>query len=419
MMSPTEVSKGGAYFRHMVAAAVALGAAIRLAYVAVDDRVFIGGDAFSYHFEALRLADGLGYTSSFGDVGAPIAHHPPGWLTLLGLVSWLGGRSMLAHQLTGVGIGLGVVVLAGLVGRRYFSPATGVIAAAIAALYPGFWVIDTQILSEPLGLLLVGFLTLAIADLRERPTPARSIGIGAICGLLALVRSEQLALLAIVVVPVLLRVATISLPRRVARAALAAITCAAVISPWVIYNATRFKEPVFLSTNGAGTLLAGNCPPATYGGERLGYFDSLCELRTGQGLDRSQGARLCLDLARRNIVENLHRLPIVVAARFGRTLAVFRPSQTVGFIADWMKTGTGPIWAWVVSYWLLLALAITGGLAAWRRGSLLWPLVAPLLVMGAVVAVAYGEPRYHTPSDLGVVVLAAAGVEGLLARRRT
>ena len=56
--------------------ALALGAAVRIAAVALDDRWILGGDGVSYHFESIRLADGLGYTSAFGAVGEPTANHP-------------------------------------------------------------------------------------------------------------------------------------------------------------------------------------------------------------------------------------------------------------------------------------------------------------------------------------------------------
>ena len=108
-----------------------------------------------------------------------------------------------AQQLVGVVIGLGVVVLAGLVARRYFDARVGIWAAVIAALYPGFWVIEAQILSEPLCLLLLGIFFLECAALSKRPTVRLSVLLGATCGVLALVRSEQILLLLIVVVPLL------------------------------------------------------------------------------------------------------------------------------------------------------------------------------------------------------------------------
>jgi hypothetical protein len=47
-----------------------------------------------------------------------------------------------------------------------------------------------------------------------------------------------------------------------------------------------------------------------------------------------------------------------------------------------------------------------------------WPLVAPVVIVLLVVTVAFGDPRYHTMADLGIVVLAAVALNEL-ARRRT
>ena len=88
------------------------------------------------------------------------------------------------------------------------------LAAFLAAVYPGFWVLDVQILSEPLGLVIGGLLMLVLADLWERPTLVRALIAGATSGALALVRSEQLALLFIAVVPILLLNPRVAVRRR-------------------------------------------------------------------------------------------------------------------------------------------------------------------------------------------------------------
>jgi hypothetical protein len=82
---------------------------------------------------------------------------------------------------------LGVILLGGLVGRRYAGRRVGVVAAFLAAAYPGFWVLDVQILAEPLSLLLVGVLMLVLVDLWQRPTLGRAVLAGAISGAAALV----------------------------------------------------------------------------------------------------------------------------------------------------------------------------------------------------------------------------------------
>jgi 4-amino-4-deoxy-L-arabinose transferase-like glycosyltransferase len=406
-------------FLPVLGAIVALGAVVRFGYIYTDDRVIIGGDGFDYHFSAIRLADGLGYTSAVGDVSAPIAHHPPGWVTLLGGVSWLGFDSIRAHQIVGVVLGLGVIALAGLVGRRYFNATVGLIAALLAAAYPGFWVLEGNILSEPLGLFVLGLFLLAIAGLRDHPTLARSAGVGALCGLAALVRSEEFFLLFIVIAPVLLRARTLDVGRRVLALGIATAACFAVIAPWTVYNNTRFRDPVFLSTNDGGLLLIGNCPPNTYSGDRLGWYDASCNFRISKehpDYDRSQTSALARREAVDNMLDNPDRVAVAVPARFGRLLAVFRPTQTVDLVTAWMTTSSKPIWLWVVSYWLLLPFAVWGIVVARRRRAFLLPLLGPVAIVVVNVAISYGEPRYHTMSDLGIIVLAAAALEELLRR---
>jgi 4-amino-4-deoxy-L-arabinose transferase-like glycosyltransferase len=409
------------YFARLLAVAVGVAAAVRGVYVLRDHRALIGGDGFDYVLSANRIAHGLGYTSAFGEVGKPIAHHPPGWVTVLAVVNWLGPDSQRADQLVCVIIGLGVVLVAGLVGRRLFNARVGLVAAVLAAIYPGFWLLDGNILSEPLGLLLVGVFTLAVAAFHGRPTMSRVLVVGSLCGILALVRSEQIALVFLVVAPVVLMARTLSFRRRVALLTVAASMTALMIAPWAIYNSTRFNDPVLLSTNDGSLLLLGNCPPASYEGPELGYYVQVCGFRLAKQhpkFDRSQLDSLARHEAVHNITANLDKMPRVVPARFGRMLAVFHPSQTVGFVATWMTTGTGLIWAWVLSYLLLLPFALIGGISARRERRFILPLLGPFVIVVVSVGISYGEPRYHSPSDLSAVVLAAAGIDWLLRRFR-
>ena len=405
-----------------VASATALGGAVRFAYLLHGAPELVLGDGFAYHFEALRIADSLGYTSAMGDVGAELAHHPPGWVTLLAGVAEAGARSMRAHQVTGLVVGLGVVVVAALVGRRYAGLRVGVVTAFLAAVYPGFWVLDVQILSEPLGLLACGLLLIVLADLWERPTAARAFVGGAVAGVLALVRSEQLLLLVIAAAPTLLFNQRITFRRRLAWSGVAALTAAAVIAPWTIHNLGRFEEPVVLSTNSGSTLLIGNCPPGVYSGELIGYHDNRClsQLTSSMpGLDRSQRDGLSRRAAFDNMLDNVDRLPATVLARYGRVIGVFRPGQTVGFVADWLGSATWAVWAWVASFWLVAALGAYGSALLRHVGAFQWPLLAPLVIVVLVVTIAYGEPRYHTPADLGLVVLAAVALDRFAGRLRS
>jgi 4-amino-4-deoxy-L-arabinose transferase-like glycosyltransferase len=403
-----------------ISAAVVVGTAIRVAYLFHGAPALPLGDGLDYHLSAHRLADGLGYTAALGDVGAESAHHPPGWVTVLAAVTEVGGRSVRAHQVTGLVIGLGVVGVAGLVGRRYAGPRVGVLAAFLAAVYPGFWVLDVQVLSEPLGLLVTGLLMLVLAGLWERPSLPRALLAGGLLGALALVRSEQIALLVIAVAPILLLHGRTPLRHRLGWTGAATLAAVAVISPWTIHNLGRFDEPVVLSTNFGPTLLSGNCPPATYTGEALGTYDTTCIFAiTFQQptLDAAQVDLEARDVAFDNMRDNLGRLPATALARYGRLLGVFRPAQTVGLDADWLGTATWPVWAWITSFWLLLPLVVYGGVHMRRSGRFQWPLVAPVTIVLFVTTVGFGAPRYHTMADLGLVVLAAVALDHLARRR--
>jgi 4-amino-4-deoxy-L-arabinose transferase-like glycosyltransferase len=402
-----------------VAAAVALGAVVRFRYLAHGAPVWVHSDGSTYWGEALRIADGLGYTSPIGNVGEEWAHHAPGWVTLLSWVTEAGWRSMWDHQVVGLLIGLVLIVVTALVGRRYAGRRVGVLAAFLAAVYPGFWVLEAQILSEPLGLVVAGVLMLVLADLWVRPTLARAVLVGAVTGLLALVRSEQVALLVIAVAPVLVLNRQLTARRRVAWTGAAAATTLVVIAPWTIYNLGRFEQPVVLSTNVGFTLLAGNCPPTTYAGELIGSYDMRCDiglLLRNPEIDRSEHDVQARREALSNLRQNAGRLPEVVAARYGRLLGVFRPSQTVAITASWAGSATWPVWAWVASFWLVAPLAVWGSVVLRRSRTFQWPLVAPVVIVVLGVTVAYGEPRYHTPADLGLLVLAAVAIDRLLSR---
>jgi hypothetical protein len=338
-------------------------------------------------------------------------------VTLLAGVAEAGGRSMRAHQITGLIVGLGVILVAGLVGRRCAGGRVGVVAAFLAAAYPGFWVLDVQILSEPTSLLVGGLLMLMLFDLRDRPTLARAVLAGAVSGVLALVRSEQLALLVIAVAPILLLNRRITAYRRLAWTGTAALAAVAVIAPWTLHNLGRFEEPVLLSTNLGPTLIDGNCP-ATYGGDLLGTYDPECSEEVGlpAGLDSSERDLELRGAAFESMRENIDRLPATVLARYGRTLGAFRPAQTVERVASWLNSDVWPVWAWVASFWLVVPLAAYGSLLLRQSGRFQWPLIAPVAIAVFVVTITAGDPRYHVPADLGLVVLAAIALDRLARR---
>ena len=116
------------------------------------------------------MAQGHGYSQPFiaqftGHL-IPTAAHPPLWpalLAVLGLftapatgVGHATGAPVDIARILGCALGTGVVLLIGLLGRRIGGWRVGLVAAAIAAVYPHFITIDGFLMSEPLYGVLVG-----------------------------------------------------------------------------------------------------------------------------------------------------------------------------------------------------------------------------------------------------------------------
>lgn len=407
-------------FGPALAVSLTVGGLIRLVYVLSFGGLPyppIGGDGFSYHLEALRLADGLGYTSALWDVGAQTAHHPPAWVTVLGGFSALGLDTIHEHQLLGVLIGMLVIVVSAVVGRLFFGVPAGVAAGAVAAIYPGFWVLDAQILSEPLALVMLGASMIALYRFSRQMNVRHAIEVGILVGLTTLTRPEQIALL-VVLVPILWRATQLSFARRTLLGLIIIGIVALLLSPWVIHNANRFEQPVLISSNMGTGLLIGNCS-STFEGKNKGFFDMSC-LRYAKkpdgGADRAVMDRLHRDAAIIQIRDNLDKLPLMIVARWGRAFGLYRTNHTVTEVANWHGTVTWPVWAWVISFWLVAALAVIGTTTAIRSRIDILPLAIPVLVMLGVVGVFYGEPRYHTMADLSLVVLAGFGLATLASK---
>ena len=62
------------------------------------------------------------------------------------------------------------------------------------------------------------------------------------------------------------------------------------LAPWMIFNATRFERPVFISTNEGLTLYGANCPD-TYFGPALGFWSINCALTYPMPADFDQSEK--------------------------------------------------------------------------------------------------------------------------------
>ena len=385
---------------------VVVGLVVRVVFV----RAFVSpdlhfDDGLWYHTQANLVADGKGFIDPLAYVFQSrvreSAGHPPLWVVALGAVSWFGGTSAYAHQITQVVAAALAVGAIGLLGREVLGDRGGLVAAGIAALYPPFWGNQGDVYSESLYAVVVALMLLFAYRLLRRPTWATAAALGFTATLAAFTRGEALLFLPLLVLPVAL-CAPVDRRKRAGLVGVAALAALVLLAPWTIYNATRFDDPVLVTT-GLGPVVAGANCTRTYNGDEIGSWNVQCSVHRMPG-DESVVSRELQRIGTTYARHHLGRVPVVAAARVGRTLEVFDVDpNTLG--PEWVQ------WLMAAAWYALLPVAIAGVVAFRRRRIPLLPVVATVVTVVVAVALTWGTPRFRVPIDIVVIVLAAAAVD--------
>lgn len=421
----------GRRWRAAVLAIALVGLGVRLAYIELHDYDPSFTDANWYLTAANLLADGHGFIDplwySLENTSVQGALHPPGYTVVMAIPSVFGATGLVAHQIWSALIGTATVVVTALVARHVGGPRIGLLAAAIAAVYPWFWLHDGTLMSENLGLLLAATILLLGYRFRDAPTARRAAALGVACGLAALTRSEAVLLLVFLAAP-LAWIAGGAWRARLGWYATIVGVAAATMMPWVAYNLSRFEEPVLIAL-GDNTLLVGNCSKV-YEGRFIGSWsfecvteaacaerprddDRPCIRPHGSGMDESQFGLQLRRVAFHNMRDNAGRLPAVVLAREGRTWSLFRTSDQISFDA-YVTQFDGDTLRWaLVSYYAVAAAFIGGLVVLRRRGAPVFLLLAFVWSVTVAVALAFGETRYRALAEVPLVIGAAVGLGAL------
>jgi hypothetical protein len=408
-------------FADRILVVAAFGFVLRVVYLFhLRDRPLAArGDGNYYHAVANLVAAGKGFVYPFTP-GQPVksALHPPLWTLTLAMFARVGVHSVLSQQVVAALVGVATIVATGYAGRRIAGPSVGLLAAVIAAVAPSFFFYEWELLSETLSMLGAALIVLFAYRFRDQPSLGGAVIVGLMCGLLALTHSEQALLVVLLLAPLVLLARNI--PRRTRCAWLAAATAVAigVLVPWAIYNTARFREPVLLSTEFGSTLAIANCAP-TYSGARIGYASAGCLNGRSPTVGPIQDEST-LDVALRRvgvdfISHHLGRVPVVIAAREGRTFGVFRPGQQMRFDTG-RGTPDGYIRTGFFVTWALEIAAIAGIVALRKRRIPVYPILSLIVSVAIGVALTYGATRFRAPAEASIALLAAVGIETALRR---
>ena len=372
----------------------------------------ICGDAYVYHAGANLLADGKGFVNPpqyfYGEGANASADHPPLYILYLASFSLVGLRSVLAHQLASVLLGLLTIVIVGFFGRDVFGRRVGLVAALFTAVYPYIWVNDSLVMSETIALTLTAATMWQSYRFWRSPSWKQAAALGILGGLLGLTRAEL-----ILYVPLVagmwalsrLRVHDWKLPLN--RLGVMAACVLLVIAPWLIRNLTAFEHPVTLSTGLGITLAYTNCD-TTYHGQFLGYWYYKCAYPLPNGVDQSDDEQLLRKRGLDYLKNHKRRLPVVMLARVGRQWNLYRADQMTVF--DGLDTRErGLSRAGLLMYYSMVPLAVVGAVSLRRRRVLLSPLLMVPVIITLSAAVTYGSTRFRVPAEMTLVVLAAVG----------
>jgi len=177
----------------------ALAFTIRLVYLLeIRDSALFSAlvvDARGYDAWAREIAAG-------NWIGSSVFYQAPLYPYFLGSVYALFGHNLFVLRLVQIALGAAACVLLAVAGRRFFSPAAGLLAGLLLALYGPAVFFDCLVQKAVLGLFLTTLLLATLAGIHHAGTAARwwrPLCAGLVLGAFALTRENALVLFFVIV----------------------------------------------------------------------------------------------------------------------------------------------------------------------------------------------------------------------------
>lgn len=374
---------------------------LRLAFVLRVPQAPIVNDAAEYDQEAHVLAFG-------NESGVQISKGPLYPMFLAALYRFFGHDQQAVRVVQALISSLSVLLIYAI-GRAVFHERVGVIASALAAIYPPFISYSGWLLTETLSVFLLLALVYAlIRAIHYSPRAARWMVAGVLGGLLALNREEML------VVVGLLALALWRL--RISRRLLVAFVLAALATmlPWTVRNYVVFHELILVAPGGGAGLWI-----SSYEAEWLEWhpenphYQSLVAGLSPIEADRKlrrEGIKNILSHPRVYLKLCLKRIPRFWLGGHSNTFVhLERSLGTYLAQRDYLKAS---IKLAMLAFNLgLIALGFAGVYLAWRLGVAdprhLTVMALPVLAKAGIHVFLFADLRYQVPI-MSLLILFAA-----------
>jgi 4-amino-4-deoxy-L-arabinose transferase-like glycosyltransferase len=392
-------ARARAHWPTLLAIVVAGGVLLRIAAVLVAGHLGHGpiqGDAITYDGLAQSLAAGKGYVH-YGRTDNARAPAYPFVLSLVYRV--FGHRPLAGAVLQALLDGLAIAILAVLTRWLTLSAASGLLAAAMLALWPGSMLMDIALYTEPFYTVILLLGTFALMRMETEPSARRAFAAGALWGIAGLTRQTAIYFLPLyaLVGPVLFRNRDLS---RVGARVLAVVVSLAVLAPWCVRDVVVNGRLQWVQDYSGLNLWIGNHLP--YQGRAIDRA-SLAEITARMGPRAEDPLAVNQELrneALRSMREHPHATAWLWVQKAERFLFVdMRPGHL------WVRL--------LLSFGLLLVYvaAIQGARALPRESQA--ALGVLVIVFGyalAVHVVSYSQMRFAEPTRPLTFALAAWGI---------
>lgn len=403
-----------------------LAVVARLAVVAATDEYQPLYDSADFDRHARSIADGDGYPrSQLVADGGPTAFRPPAYAYFLGLAYRIGGRGELTGRVAAALLGALVVLLLYLVAEQLWGWRVGLIAAALAAVWPTLLQWNAALLSEPLFHVITLGLVLALLRMRRADSVVPwALLAGALCALAALTRSNGIVFLFPAVIGAWVGRPVLRL-RSLWEPGLVVLAAAVVLAPWAVRNSTELDALVPLNTQSgyglAGTYNASSHHDDAYPAGWIApqFYGPYQEIFKRPGLNEADLDAKLKDLSTDYATAHPGYVVEVVGLNTLRLFDLVASPPGLSFQSGGATFSDRTITALRIAAYALMLLGLAGVAVLWRwrsgeRGPVfLWLIPAFGILAAAPVA---GSPRYRAPADPFFALLAAVALGALWVR---
>jgi 4-amino-4-deoxy-L-arabinose transferase-like glycosyltransferase len=397
-------------------AVAAVAAGIQLLFIhAVSGRTALSATAWYDTAQARLLLRGAWFVDPGPALSAshhlvPTAVHPPLPTILLAIADVADGTGPTAHRLLLGGLFVVAVVLAGMTVRDLVGERAGILAALLVATFPPLWVNPATLGPETTVVAVTALVLFAAVRFWNEPSTAHAALVGFGVGLGALTRTDLVALVVLVALPLGLAVRNVTWAVRLRSLAVMAALIVVVVGPWVARNLTVVSGAPVLATEYDPALAGANCPAAWHG-PLEGWWSRTCPGAVpGAAPGEVGGEAPSTRVARAYVAHHLGTGPGVAAVRLARVWNVYRPAQEAALEAVSGRPG------WVTRlglpyFYVMVPVAVVGAVVLRRRRLLLFPFVAMILLTSITAVLAFGDARFAVEADVALAMLAGIGLD--------